>query len=538
MLLNNCKKIIISIVFVACTVTLFAETKDLSVRFLDKANEAFEENNIEDAYKYVNQALAVAKDKESQANVLYFAQTVYSVKLQTLLEKYDDITFIDIQMNLEKYPNVENTKIKKLIKQIETEQANIAKAAEKAEVQAQRKIEAERFEAQQESLEAQTQAMKEQADALKQQAEDNKQSQEALTEAIIKQAEDTKTTQAEIKNALETGLKDMGNALTESTKEQAEALKQQITTQAELKNALETSLKDMGNAFTESAKEQKRSTKVIAFAVIGIAIIILIVVLLIIVIVRHGIKQQKIQQEQYVQAFKMLAATQNQTNRIMLGGAVDLYGQGNLRIAGSSTWAPAQALPDVPYTEQDEEELKQLAIKCEEIGQKIDSVTGRKNNSKNVSEIVYKLSIQLGLPQGLAMLNFCASMIYDAGFLGIDPDLLSSTTLSEEEKEAMKEHVNLAEKYLSFVPKKYWSVFEDAAMKHHENIDGTGYPKGLKGDEIPQIARLIRVAESYVSLSSRRSYRGAMDKESAVAALREQENLYDKDVVDVLEQIV
>lgn len=484
MLLNNCKKIILSIVFVACTVTLFAATTDLSVRFLDKANEAFEENNIEDAYKYVNQALAVAKDKESQANVLYFAQTVYSVKLQNLLEKYDDMGFIDIQMNLEKYPNVENTKIKKLIKQIETEQINLEKAAEKADLEAQRQIEKERFEAQQESMEAQAQAMKDQAEAIKQ------------------QAEITKSTQAEFKNALETGLK------------------------------------DMGTAFTESAKEQKRSTKVIAFAVIGIAIIILIVVLLIIVIVRHGIKQQKIQQEQYVQAFKMLAATQNQTNRIMLGGAVDLYGQGNLRIAGSSTWAPAQALPDVPYTEEDEEELKQLAIKCEEIGQKIDSATGRKNNSKNVSEIVYKLSIQLGLPQGLAMLNFCAAMIYDAGFLGIDPDLLSSTTLSDEEKEAMKEHVNLAEKYLNFVPKKYWSVFEDAAMKHHENIDGTGYPKGLKGDEIPQIARLIRVAESYVSLSSRRSYRGAMDKESAVAALREQENLYDKDVVDVLEQIV
>ena len=516
MLLNNCKKILFSIIFVACSVTLFAATTDLSVRFLDKAYEAFEENNIEDAYKYVNQALAVAKDKESQANVLYFAQTVYSVKLQNLLGNYDEMAFIDIQMNLEKYPNVENTKIKKLIKQIETEQANIAKAAEKAEVQAQRKIEAERFEAQQESLEAQTQAMKEQADALKQQAEDNKQSQEALKEVIIKQAEDNKQSQ---------------EALTEAIIKQAEDTK---TTQAEIKNALKTGL----DAFTESAKEQKHSTKVIAFAIIGIAVIILIVVLLIIVIVRHGIKQQKIQQEQYVQAFKMLAATQNQTNRIMLGGAVDLYGQGNLRIAGSSTWAPAQALPDVPYTEEDEEELKQLAIKCEEIGQKIDSVTGRKNNSKNVSEIVYKLSIQLGLPQGLAMLNFCASMIYDAGFLGIDPDLLSSTTLSEEEKEAMKEHVNLAEKYLSFVPKKYWSVFEDAAMKHHENIDGTGYPKGLKGDEIPQIARLIRVAESYVSLSSRRSYRGAMDKESAVAALREQENLYDKDVVDVLEQIV
>ena len=105
MLLNNCKKILFSIIILACSVTLFAATTDLSVRFLDKANEAFEDNNIEDAYKYVNQALAVAKDKESQANVLYFAQTVYSVKLQNLLGNYDEMAFIDIQMNLEKYPN-------------------------------------------------------------------------------------------------------------------------------------------------------------------------------------------------------------------------------------------------------------------------------------------------------------------------------------------------------------------------------------------------------------------------------------------------
>ena len=129
-------------------------------------------------------------------------------------------------------------------------------------------------------------------------------------------------------------------------------------------------------------------------------------------------------------------------------------------------------------------------------------------------------------------------MIYDAGFLAIDPDLLSATSLNDEEKEAMKEHVNLAEKHLDFVPKKYWSVFEDAATKHHENIDGTGYPQGLKGDEIPQVARLIRVAESYVSLSSRRTYRDAMDKESAVNALKDQPGLYDLEVVEALDKIV
>ena len=101
MLLNNCKKILFSIIFVACSVTLFAATTDLSVRFLDKANEAFEDNNIEDAYKYVNQALAVAKDKEAGANVLECAETVQSGELQARLENCDEMSFIDIQMNLE-----------------------------------------------------------------------------------------------------------------------------------------------------------------------------------------------------------------------------------------------------------------------------------------------------------------------------------------------------------------------------------------------------------------------------------------------------
>ena len=489
MLLGKLKRIVIALFVVFFTAEVFAATTDLAVRFLDKANEAYEDGNVEDAYKYVNQALAVAKDEASQTNVLYFAQTVYKQKLINLQNKYDDMALIDIKMNLEKYPNIENTTIKKLVKQIEQDQENKEKAAQKAETAAQRKVEQERFEAQQESMDAQAKAMKEQADAMKEQAEATKQSQK------------------EFKDALESGLKDMGNTFTD--------------------------------AFSETAKETKRSTRVIAFSIIGIAIIIVFLVLLIMVIIRKAAKANIMQQEQYAQAFKLLAQNQSQTNRLMLGGITDIYG-GNpsLRIAGSSTWAPAAALPDVTFSEEDEEELKQLAVKCEEIGQQIDNVTGRKNNSKNVSELVYKLSVQLGLPQGMAMLNFCASMIYDAGFLAIDPDLLVATQLTEEEKQAMKEHVNLAEKHLDFVPKKYWSVFEDAATKHHENIDGTGYPHGLKGDEIPQIARLIRVAESYVSLSSKRSYRGAMDKETAVNTLKEQPGFYDQEVVDALDKIV
>ncbi len=481
MWLDKFKRIVIALLLVFFTTQAFAATTDLAVRFLDKANEAFEDGNIEDAYKYVNQALAVAKDESSQANVLFVAQNVYKQKLLNLQKKYDDMALIDIKMNLEKYPNIENTTIKKLVKQIEQDQENKEKSAQK-------KVEQERFAAQQESMDAQARAMKELADASKEQ-----------TEAYAQSAEAQKQSNKDLKEAFD----------------------------------------NLGSSFSESAKETKKSTRVIVFSIIAIAIIIVLLVFLIMVIIKKAAKANLVQQEQYAQAFKLLAQNQSQTNRLMLGGITDIYG-GNpsLRIAGSSTWAPAAALPDVTFSEEDEEELKQLAVKCEEIGQQIDNVTGRKNNSKNVSELVYKLSVQLGLPQGMAMLNFCASMIYDAGFLAIDPDLLVATQLTEEEKQAMKEHVNLAEKHLEFVPKKYWSVFEDAATKHHENIDGTGYPHGLKGDDIPQIARLIRVAESYVSLSSKRSYRGAMDKETAVNTLKEQPGFYDQDVVDALDKIV
>ena len=79
------------------TVNMFAATTDLAERFLEKANEAFENDQIDEAYKYVNQALAVAKDEDSQANVVFFAQTVYTTKLQKIQKSYDDMTLIDIK---------------------------------------------------------------------------------------------------------------------------------------------------------------------------------------------------------------------------------------------------------------------------------------------------------------------------------------------------------------------------------------------------------------------------------------------------------
>ena len=277
-------------------------------------------------------------------------------------------------------------------------------------------------------------------------------------------------------------------------------------------------------------------TKIFVVVVICVVMILLIVGL-ILLIMHFSVKQSQMQQAQYAEAFRLLAQNQSQTNQLMIGGIAGLYGDDGLKLAGASTWSQS-ALPEPEDTPEEKEELRELAAKCEEVGAKIDLATGRKNNSKNVSEIVYKLATKLGCRQHDAMIYFCASMVYDAGFLAIDPELLTAQTLTPEQKAELAKHIELAEEQLQFVPKRYWDVFFEASKYHHENFDGSGYAGNLAGDKIPQIARIIRVADSYNALSSRRAFRGGMDKESAVEKLEAESYLYDPDVLNALKEII
>lgn len=313
-------------------------------------------------------------------------------------------------------------------------------------------------------------------------------------------------------------------------------------------NSTQTAISDLGEKMLDQSKQNSQQmaevsrtmntnmTKIFIVVVICVVMILLIVGL-ILLIVHFSVKQNHIQQMQYAEAFKLLAANQSQTNQLMIGGIAGLYSDDGLKLAGSSTWSQS-SLPEPEDTPEEKEALAELAQKCREIGEKIDAATGRKNNSKNVSEIVFKLATNLGCRQHDAMVYFCAAMVYDVGFLSIESETLKAQSLSEEQKDKLRHHIDFAEKELEFVPKKYWKVFSDAAKYHHENYDGTGYSEGLKGDKIPQIARIIRVADSYNALSSRRSFRGGMDKESALEKLEAESNLYDPDVLKALEEII
>jgi hypothetical protein len=112
-----------------------------------------------------------------------------------------------------------------------------------------------------------------------------------------------------------------------------------------------------------------------------------------------------------------------------------------------------------------------------------------------------------------------AGMLHDVGKLGVPTKVLQkSGALTEEEYSAIQLHPMRGleiVREIGFLDEALAGI-----MHHHERIDGRGYPMGLAGDEIPEFARVIAVADAFDSMTSTRSYRGARTQDEAVAELR------------------
>ncbi len=120
------------------------------------------------------------------------------------------------------------------------------------------------------------------------------------------------------------------------------------------------------------------------------------------------------------------------------------------------------------------------------------------------------LCMELGSLAGLSademeVLEY-ASLLHDLGKIGIAEEILNKTgPLTEDEFRRMREHPEIGEKILQSVPSM--APIAKVISCHHENFDGSGYPKGLKGAEIPVASRIISVADLYDAMSSDRPYR-------------------------------
>jgi putative nucleotidyltransferase with HDIG domain len=130
-----------------------------------------------------------------------------------------------------------------------------------------------------------------------------------------------------------------------------------------------------------------------------------------------------------------------------------------------------------------------------------------------------------------------AALLHDTGKLAVPERILNKPgKLTASEFETMKLHVDAGADILSSIDFPYPVV--PIVRAHHENWDGTGYPNGLKGLDIPIGARILSVVDCYDALTSDRPYRAAMSDEEALGIIRARRGtFYDPTIVDMFEQV-
>ena len=153
-------------------------------------------------------------------------------------------------------------------------------------------------------------------------------------------------------------------------------------------------------------------------------------------------------------------------------------------------------------------------------------------HQNRVAGIARAIAQELGLSEDAAQGIWVASLIHDIGKVRVPADILSRPAhLSSAEFELIKEHPQTGYEILRKIDFP-WPIAE-IVLQHHERINGSGYPLGLKGDEILFASRIIGVADVVEAMTYHRPYREALGLDAALDEIKENKGiLYDSDVVD------
>ncbi len=138
-----------------------------------------------------------------------------------------------------------------------------------------------------------------------------------------------------------------------------------------------------------------------------------------------------------------------------------------------------------------------------------------------LSKYSVALAERMGLPDDIRVALRRAGTVHDIGKLGVPENiLLKPGPLTDEEWVIMKQHPVIGERICS--PLKSFRLVLPIIRHHHEKLDGSGYPDGLKGDEIPLTARILQITDIYDALTTERPYRNALRPQAAFAVMREE----------------
>jgi putative nucleotidyltransferase with HDIG domain len=160
-----------------------------------------------------------------------------------------------------------------------------------------------------------------------------------------------------------------------------------------------------------------------------------------------------------------------------------------------------------------------------------------REHSSRVTGISMIIGKQLGCGvEELDILNF-AGHLHDIGKIGIRDDiLLKPGRLTDEEFDKIKEHPTIGANILEQMG--FWEKERQIIRCHHERYDGTGYPDGLKQEQIPFLARILSVADVYDAMASDRAYRKRMEEEVILKIINEGiGSQFDPDVVAAFREV-
>ncbi|MCL2646583.1 MAG: HD-GYP domain-containing protein [Phycisphaerales bacterium] len=196
--------------------------------------------------------------------------------------------------------------------------------------------------------------------------------------------------------------------------------------------------------------------------------------------------------------------------------------------------------PDVPNTEFPVDPAQKLLLTSvlQALMLSLDAKDSyTRGHSDRVSHLARLIAIELELSPSEIDLISTAGLVHDLGKIGVPEHILRKPSrLTDEEFALIKMHPEIGRKIVQEIPLMFRAV--PSVLHHHERWDGTGYPRKLKGEQIPLFARILCVADSFDAMSSSRTYKESMVLDRVLAEIdRCKGTQFDPEVVDALHRV-